>query len=217
MLSSQVRDYFSDPDVVSSIVFELNTEIGFCPILRNLKREKDCGVIDNNSITFRELGSEDRNEVFVYLGRILESVLTCQLAKCDSFVVKKDRSSSGDVTINGRIWEIKGTSGKNSWTGSTHATKKEDDKMDFIGIKYGLNEDFNVFDIFNGDAKLLEEIFIGVFDQIELIRRGSATQSNSRTSLLIGVDEYETVKEQVAWGWFKKPARNGKYLQLCAA
>ena len=217
MLSSQVRDYFSDPDVVSNIVFELNTEIGFCPILRNLKREKDCGVIDNNSITFRELGSEDRNEVFVYLGRILESVLTCQLAKCDSFIVKKDRSSSGDVTINGRIWEIKGTSGKNSWTGSTHATKKEDDKMDFIGIKYGLNEDINVFDIFNGDAKLLEEIFIGVFDQIELIRRGSATQSNSRTSLLIGVDEYETVKEQVAWGWFKKPQRNGKYLQLCAA
>ena len=217
MLSSQVRDYFSDPVVVSNIVFELNTEIGFCPILRNLKREKDCGVIDNDSITFRQLGSEDRNEVFVYLGRILESVLTCQLAKCDSFDVKKDRSSSGDVTINGRIWEIKGTSGKNSWTGSTHATKKEDDKMDFIGIKYGLNEDINVFDIFSGDAKLLEEIFIGVFDQIELIRRGSATQSNSRTSLLIGIDEYESVKEQIAWGWLKKPARNGKYLQLVAA
>ena len=152
--------------------------------------------------------------MFVYLGRILESVLTCQLSKCDSFDVKKDRSSSGDVTINGRIWEIKGTSGKNSWTGSTHATKKEDDKMDFIGIKYGLNEDANVFDIFTGNAKLIEEIFIGVFDQIELIRRGSATQSNSRTSLLIGIDEYESVKEQIAWGWLKKPARNGKYLQL---
>ena len=81
MLSSQVRDYFSDPVVVSNIVFELNTEIGFCPILRNLKREKDCGVIDNDSITFRQLGSEDRNEVFVYLGRILESVLTCPTGK----------------------------------------------------------------------------------------------------------------------------------------
>ena len=61
----------------------------------------------------------------------------------------------------------RGTSGKNSWTGSTHATKK-DDKMDFIGIKYGLNEDMNVFDIFTGHSKLIEEIFIGVFDQIEL-------------------------------------------------
>jgi len=217
MTSTEIRDYFSDSNIVAEIVHELNTEIGFCPILRNLKREKDSGVIDNESITFRELGVEDRNEVFVYLGRILESVLTCQLAKCDSFDVKKDRSSSGDVTINGRIWEIKGTSGKNSWTGSTHASKKEDDKMDFIGIKYGLNEDINVFDIFTGNASLLEEIFIGVFDQIELIRRGTATQSNSRTSLLIGIDEYDVVKEQIAWGWLKKPQRNGKYLQLCAA
>ena len=217
MTATEIRDYFSDSNIVAEIVRELNTEIGFCPILRNLKREKDSGVIDNESITFRELGTEDRNEVFVYLGRILESVLTCQLAKCDSFDVKKDRSSSGDVTINGRIWEIKGTSGKNSWTGSTHASKKEDDKMDFIGIKYGLNEDINVFDIFTGDAKLLGEIFIGVFDQIELIRRGTATQSNSRTSLLIGIEEYDVVKEQIAWGWLQKPQRNGKYLQLCAA
>ena len=157
MTATAIRDYFSDSNIVAQIVSELNMEIGFCPILRNLNRERDLGVIDSDCITFRELGAEDRNEVFVYLGRILESVLTCQLAKCNSFDVKKDRSSSGDVTINGRIWEIKGTSGKNSWTGSTHATKKEDDKMDFIGIKYGLNEDINVFDIFNGNAKLLGE------------------------------------------------------------
>ena len=87
------------------------------------------------------------------------------------------------------------------WFYSRH--QERDDKMDFIGIKYGLNEDANVFDIFTGNAKLIEEIFIGVFDQIELIRRGSATQSNSRTSLLIGIDEYESVKEQIAWGWVR--------------
>ena len=75
MTATAIRDYFSDSNIVAEIVRELNMEIGFCPILRNLKREKDC-VIDNDSITFRELGSEDRNEVFVYLGRILESVLT---------------------------------------------------------------------------------------------------------------------------------------------
>ena len=98
MTATDIRDYFSDPNIVAEIVRELNMEIGFCPILRNLKREKDCGVIDDESISFRELGAEDRNEVFVYLGRILESVLTCQLSKCDSFDVKKDRSSSGDVT-----------------------------------------------------------------------------------------------------------------------
>ena len=75
MTATDIRDYFSDPNIVAEIVRELNMEIGFCPILRNLKREKDCGVIDDESISFRELGAEDRNEVFVYLGRILESCL----------------------------------------------------------------------------------------------------------------------------------------------
>lgn len=209
-----IRDFFSDPKIIDEIVKELNSEISFCPILRNLQREKSFGVIDNDSIRFRKLGKEDRNEVFVYLGRILESVLTCKLASSGRWDVKKDRSSSGDVTIDGIIWEIKGTSGNNSWTGSTHATKKENVLIDFIGVKYGINEDINVFDIFTGEAKLLNEIFIGVFDNLRFIRRGSATQSNSRTALLISVDDYDTVKEQVAWGNFKLPQRNGKYLQL---
>lgn len=213
-----IRDYFSDPVVVKQIVEELNQEIAFCPILRNLKREKSAGVIDTDSIKFRDLGNEDRNEVFVYLGRILESVLTCKLTESDyNFDVKKDRTSSGDVTINEIVWEIKGTSGKNSWTGSTHASKKEDDTIDFIGIKYGINEDADVFDVLNGQSQLIDEIFIGVFDNLSFIRNGSATKSNSRTSLLISVEDYDKVKDQVAWGNFRLPRNNGKYLQLEAA
>lgn len=213
-----IRDYFSDPTVVSQIVSELNSEIIFCPILRNLQREKFAGVIDNDSIKFRDLGSEDRNEIYVYLGRILESVLTCKLTESShNFVVKKDRTSSGDVTINEIVWEIKGTSGKNSWTGSTHASKKEDDTIDFIGIKYGINEDADVFEILKGNAQLIGEIFIGVFDDLTFVRNGSATKSNSRTSLLISVQDYDKVKEQVAWGNFRIPRNNGKYLQLEAA
>ena len=222
--ASSIRDYFSDPKVVSELIYELNVEIGFCPILRNLNREKKYNVIEDKPITFRQLGTEDRNEVFVYLGRILESVITCQLAK-GGFDVKKDRSSSGDLTVSSKIWEIKGTSGDNSWTGSTHASKKEDQKMDFIGVKYGLNEDINVFDIFTGEAKLLDEIFIGVFESIELIRMGKETANNSRTQLLIGVDSYDQFKNQVAWGNLAYPAgglykkngerkKNVKYLQL---
>lgn len=222
--AAQMRDYFSDPKVVNELIFELNVEIGFCPILRNLNREKNCGVIEDKPVTFRQLGNEDRNEVFVYLGRILESVITCQLAK-GGFDVKKDRSSSGDLAINKKLWEIKGTSGDNSWTGSTHASRKEDQKMDFIGVKYGLNEDINVFDIFEGKAKLLDEIFIGVFESIELIRMGKETANNSRTQLLIGVDQYEEFKNQVAWGNLAYPAgglykkngerkKNVKYLYL---
>lgn len=210
-----IRDYFSDPDVVNQIVSELNQEISFCPILRNLQREKAAGVIDVDSIKFRDLGKEDRNEIFVYLGRILESVLTCKLAHSSyNFDVKKDRTSSGDVTINGIIWEIKGTSGKNSWTGSTHASKKEDDSIDFIGVKYGINEDADVFDVLNGQSQLIAEIFLGVFDDLNFIRNGSATKSNSRTSLLISVEDYDKVKNNVAWGNFRLPRNNGKYLQL---
>lgn len=213
-----IRDYFSNPVVVKQIVEELNQEIAFCPILRNLKREKSAGVIDTDSIKFRDLGNEDRNEVFVYLGRILESVLTCKLTESDyNFDVKKDRTSSGDVTINEIVWEIKGTSGKNSWTGSTHASKKEDDSIDFIGIKYGINEDADVFDVLSGQSQLIDEIFIGVFDNLYFIRNGSATKSNSRTSLLISVEDYDKVKDQVAWGNFRLPRSNGKYLQLEAA
>jgi len=221
-----IRDYFSDPTVVNQIVRELNEEIVFCPILRNLQREKSAGVIDTDSIKFRDLGSEDRNEVYVYLGRILESVLTCKLTESDyNFVVKKDRTSSGDVTINEIVWEIKGTSGKNSWTGSTHASKKEDDTIDFIGIKYGINEDADVFEILKGNVQLIGEIFIGVFYDLTFVRNGSATKSNSRTSLLISVHDYDKVKEQVAWGNVAYPSggiykkdgtlkKNVKYLQL---
>jgi hypothetical protein len=211
-LSVNLRDYFSNPNVAKSVLKELNDEISYCPILRNLKREKLKGVVNTDVIKFSELGSEDRNEVYVYLGRILESVLTCILA--DNFQVKKDRTSSGDVTIEEIIWEIKGTSGKNSWTGSTHASKKEDDTMNFIGVKYGINENVNVFEIIDGNVDLIDEIFIGVFEDLNLIRRGSATGSNSRTSLLISIHDYDTVKEQVAWGNFRLPNRNGKYLQF---
>lgn len=211
-LSVNLRDYFANPQVAKSVLKELNEEISYCPILRNIQREKNHGIITDDVIMFSDLGSEDRNEVYVYLGRILESVLTCLLSH--QFSVKKDRTSSGDVTIEEIIWEIKGTSGKNSWTGSTHASKKEDDSMNFIGVKYGINEKVNVFDILNGSSDLIDEIFIGVFENIDLIRRGSATGSNSRTSLLISVEDYDTVKEQVAWGNFRFPKQNGKYLQF---
>ena len=139
--------------------------------------------------------------------------------------MKKDRTSSGDVTIQDVVWEIKGTSGKNSWTGSTHASKKEDDKMNFIGVKYGINENVDVFDILVGHANLIDEIFVGVFENIELVRRGSATKSNSRTSLYIPIETYDIVKEQVAWGNLAYPSggiykkdgtlkSNVKYLQF---
>jgi hypothetical protein len=211
-LSTDIRDFFADSRIVKSILKELNKDIRYCPIFRNLNRELAKKVIDTDQIKFSELGSEDRNEVFVYLGRILESVLTCALA--DKFNVKKYRTSFGDVTIEGVIWEIKGTSGRNSWTGSTHASKKEDDLIDFIGIKYGINENANVFQVTSGHVNLIDEIFIGVFDSLNFIRRGSATKSNSRTILLISVNDYDKVKEQVAWGNFRLPNRNGKYLQF---
>jgi len=222
-LSVDLRDYFADQKVSNQILKSLNDRIVYCPILQNLREERDCGVIEDSAILFSNLNKEDRNEVFVYLGRILESVLTCLLAS--SFKVKKDRTSSGDVTIEDVIWEIKGTSGSNSWTGSTHATKKEGDLINFLGVGYGINKDADVFDILNGDAKIVNELFIGVFDQIKLIRKGSASDNSSRTQLYISVDDYDAVKNQVAWGNLAIPSgslykkdgtrkQNVKYLQL---
>jgi hypothetical protein len=222
-LSTDIHDFLADEQVVKKIVKQLNERIAYCVTLSNLKFEYDCGVIDSNQIKFSELGAEDRNEVYVYLGRILESVLPCVLVV--NFKVKKDRTSSGDTAIEDITWEIKGTSGTNSWTGSTHASKKEDDLINFIGVKYAINEDVNVFDIMNGTANLIDEIFIGVFENLTFIRRGSATKNSSRTSLLISVDDYDKVKEQVAWGNVAYPSggiykkdgtlkKNVKYLQL---
>jgi hypothetical protein len=222
-LSTDIRDFLADPAIVKSIIKKLNERIAYCVTFCNLKFEYDCGVIDSDQIKFSELGAEDRNEVYVYLGRILESVLPCVLVV--NFKVKKDRTSSGDTTLEDITWEIKGTSGDNSWTGSTHASKKEDDLINFIGVKYGINEDVNVFDIMNGTANLIDEIFIGVFDDLTFIRRGSATKSNSRTALSISVHDYDKVKEQVAWGNVAYPSggiykkdgtlkKNVKYLQL---
>lgn len=211
-LCADIRDFFANPVVVKEIVQELNEEISYCPILRNLKREIAAGVAPSKNIKFSDLGNEDRNEVYVYLGRILESVLTCKLAS--QFNVLKDRTSAGDVIINSRVWEIKGTSGNNSWTGSTHASKKEDDAIDFIGIKYGIDENVNVYDVLERNGDLIPEIFIGVFENLNFVRRGSATKSNSRTSLLISMEDYDKVKGQVAWGNFRLPQRHGKYLQF---
>ena len=86
--------------------------------------------------------------------------------------------------------------------------------MDFIGIKYGINEDANIFDVLNGVVGLIDALLIGVFDQLYFILRGSATKSNSRTSLLISGNDYAIVNEEVAWGNFRIPRNNGKYLQL---
>ena len=86
------------------------------------------------------------------------------------------------------------------------------------GIKYGIDEDADVFKVLSGDVKLIPNIFIGVFEQLEFIRRGKETSNNSRTSLLISKEDYDIVKEQIAWGSFKKsPRKNSKYLELIAA
>ena len=95
-LSTDIRDFLADEQIVKKIVKELNEEIALCVTLRNLQREQLCNVIQEKVILFSDLGAEDRNEVYVYLGRALESILTCVLAA--KFDVKRDRTSSGDIS-----------------------------------------------------------------------------------------------------------------------
>lgn len=219
-----VREYLSRPEVAAKIISELNREIVFCPILRNIERERNKGIIDVCTLKFSDLPDEDTNEVWVYLGRILESIITCLLVDSGyGFVVKKDRTSSGDLTINLWIFEVKGTSGTNCWTGSTHATKKETQSMNFIGVRYGIIKDVDVFDVLNNRSDLIDNIFIGVFHQVKFIRRGSASDNSSRTQLSLDVEDYDVLKDQVAYGKLGFPGgslykKNGekKSRQNCA-
>ena len=61
MSITEVRNTLSDWRVVKEIKEELNQEICYCPILRNLEREYSNNVIDNREVKFRDLGAEDRN------------------------------------------------------------------------------------------------------------------------------------------------------------
>lgn len=217
-LSTDIRDHFSDPKVVKKILGTLNHRISReCPNIVNLKYSLEHKIIDNSCIKFRDFPRESLNEVYVSLGRILENVIECSLAMA-GFDVKSERSSSGDMLVKNLIerllWEIKGTSAHDQWTGSTHASKKENIPMNFLGVGYGLNRDINLFDLLDGKVNLIDKIFIGVFENIQLIRIGTHSENSSRTSLKISVDDYETVKEQAAWGWIKKPRKSQKYLHF---
>lgn len=203
-----IREFLSDKEIVKEIISDLNKEIVYCPILRNIQRELKCGVCAGDVIMFSKLCNEDRNEVFVYLGRILESIITCKLSK--KFPVLKDRTSAGDVVTKISqilIWEIKGTSSDNSWQGSTHASSKEDKLINFIGVKYGFNNDVNVFDLISGKDEFIQELFIVVAYNYRFIRVGKASKNNSRTSLYCSIFDYDLLKDQVAWGNFAYPAR----------
>ena len=211
-LTSEVLEYYRDPLVVAELQERLNTRVLNCPVLLNLTDSRDAGLIEDEKVeclTFGDLNKEDRNEISVYLGRILEVQFACLLARCDTFTVALDRSSSGDLSIRREllkeILECKGTVSKDGWNGSTHASKKEDKPMNFVGVRYGIDNERNLWDVINGNIDLIDGLFIGVFSQLQFIRKGTATKSNSRTSLHIHIDQYETRQDEVAWGKFKLP------------
>lgn len=223
-----VREFLSRPKVVADIIATLNREIVFCPIIRNIGRERDKGIIKVCTLKYSDLCKEDRNEISVYLGRILESIITCLLVDSGyGFEIEKDRTSSGDLTINLWIYEVKGTIKESGWTGSTHATKKESKLMNFIGVRYGIIDGVDVFDVLNNRSDLIDNIFIGVFHQVKMIRTGTASDNSSRTELRLDVEDYDVLKDQVAYGKLgfpggslykkngqKKSRRACSYLQL---
>ena len=208
-----IREQLSNVEVVQELQDELNKEIQYSSILRGVARKRDAGIIHDSCIKFCDLPDERKNETYVYLGRSLEDILLQTLSRVEDLIVRDDRSSSGDLVIGNKtyetpsfnIWEEKGTSGEYSWTGSTHATRKEDQPMNFLGIKYDINKEVNIFNVIDGHADLVKGLFIGVFEDLKLVRKGTATSSSSRTSLMISIDDYEKVKEEVAWGTFRLP------------
>ena len=212
-LTKEILNYYRDPQVVAELLKRLNKRVLNCPTLLNLIDARDAGLIEKQEvIKFGDLNKEDRNVVSVYLGRLLEVQFACLLARSKTLKVMLDRSSSGDLTIESlvdqmikEILEIKGTVSKDGWNGSTHASKKEDKPMNFVGVRYGIDNDRNLWDVINGDVDLIDGLFIGIFYQLQFIRCGKATKSNSRTSLHIHIDEYDNRESEVAWGKFKLP------------
>lgn len=216
-LSDDLRDFFSNPKNVDILLNKLNTKIArCCPRIESLQEKFEKKILKTRQFTFNDLGKEFKNEVYVYLGRALEDYSVILLA--DQFYVEEVNSSDGDLIIGNNLqrllWELKGTSQTDSWTGSTHATRKEDKPMNFLGFGYNINKEANLFDLIDGNVRLIDELFIGVFENLTLVRHGEASESSSRTKLRIPVADYDVVKKQVAWGNFRQFRKNQTYLHF---
>jgi len=197
----------------NSILSELNESIIHSPIIYNFKKDFLAGIIDTDNITYSSIGNEEALKISVDLGKNLESVIPRTLKKYGIDDVKKFNDSIGDIKVEGVSWEIKGTSSVNntSWTGATHSTGKEHNTMNFIGVRYQINKNVNLLDVYDRKSDLITNLIIVVIEELKFNRNGIEKNNSSYTCLQIPVENYQKVEKGLVCGKIKK---NQKYLKF---
>ena len=182
-----IDQVLEDKEVIDEIVSTLNKEIKDTYVFQAISRQDKAGLSDISGMKFSDLTKEEKEGVSIVLGRILESVVPFILS--NHFDVRVDRNSDGDMVVDGKIWEIKGTVGTTGWQGSTHSTKKEDNVINFIGAVYGINPDVLITDILDGKENVVSSFLMGAWEGLDFERMGEATSNNSRTMLKLPSSE----------------------------
>ena len=183
-----IDQVLENKEIIDEIVSTLNEEVKNSYVFSAINRQKEMSLSDISDMKFSDLTKEEKEGVSIVLGRILESVIPFILAR-QGMEVRVDRNSDGDMVVDGKTWEIKGTVGTTGWQGSTHSTKKEDNVINFVGAVYGINPDVLITDILDGTENVVSSFLMGAWAGLDFTRMGEATSSNSRTMLKLPASE----------------------------
>jgi hypothetical protein len=122
--------------------------------------------------------------------------------------VKRKADSEGDITIDGKSWEIKTTQG-NDMQGATHSANKS---SCYIKIKYKLDYDKPI--LLENNEGIIREYGVWVSEYIQPSWwRGKPTKNNSRTTLKIPIENGSEINTII--GDINYSSKNGrKYCKL---
>ena len=126
--------------------------------------------------------SQKTGGITVRLAEVFEEA-TYEVLKAAGLSVKRKADSGGDITINGKPWEIKTTQGPDI-QGATHSSQKP---PRYIMIKYKLDYDKNL-SVENNEGLIIE---LGVWISEDIDSdwwHGKPTKTNSRTTLKIPIE-----------------------------
>ena len=150
--------------------------------------------------------SQKTGLVTVRLGELFEEGIY-EILKDAGFNVKRKADSGGDITINGKPWEIKTTQG-NDMQGATHSSSKP---PCYVMIKYKLDYDKALS--LEDNEGLIIEYGVWLSESIESNWwRGEATGNNSRTILKIPASAGGKI--ETAIGDLDSTSRNRMYCKL---
>ena len=151
--------------------------------------------------------SQKTGLITVRLGELFEEAIY-EVLKAAGLIVKRKADSGGDITINGKSWEIKTTQGDDI-QGATHSSQKP---PRYIMIKYKLDYD-KALSLENNEGLIIE---FGVWISEDIDSdwwHGEATGNNSRTTLKIPIEGGSIIETII--GDFNDSSSHGrKYCKL---